>query len=273
MGIISNIKNRYKINKDTLWYLNFGFCIVSVIDILYIIFEFRYLRSEFPENLGLLALILCVALNVITFICNRKFFNTPVTVVNSIGLFLSSYIMYRLLRGEPIVYRLIGIIPFVACIISIVFIVSQWHIRNSVNAGEALVKVAKVKLSFDFTPEDVINDYRLSLAEIENRYNMGNDDRASFEHEKQELLADVHQILMELVTSDDVCIMDKLETIHQAKTECIILEDNYLLWKNQLLKDEDVLKQQRDKAQELYEAKAITEEEYNHRMELLKDEF
>jgi hypothetical protein len=273
MGIISNIKNRYKINKDTLWYFNLGFCIVSVIDILYILFEYRSLISEFPENLWLIALMLCVALNVVTFICNRKFFNTPVTVVNSIGLFLSSYIIYRLLRGEPIVNRLVGIIPFVACIISVVFIVTQWHIRNSVNAGDALVKIAKVKLDIDFTPDDFIDDYKLSLNEIEKRYNMGDDDRASFEHEKSELLADVHQILMELVLSDNIGVMDKLETIHKAKTECIILEDNYLLWKNQLLKDENEVLLLRERSNELFKSGAISEDEYNHQIELLKDEF
>ena len=46
-----------------------------------------------------------------------------------------------------------------------------------------------------------------------------------------------------------------------------------MLWKNQLIKDEDALKTTKNRVQELYDSDGIGQEEYNHRMELLSDEF
>ena len=35
-----------------------------------------------------------------------------------------------------------------------------------------MVRVAKVKLDFDFRPEDIIDEYRLALSRIEKKHNM-----------------------------------------------------------------------------------------------------
>ena len=136
-----------------------------------------------------------------------------------------------------------------------------------------MVRVAKVKLDFDFRPEDLIDEYRLALSRIEKKHNMGEKNRAVFEKEKEELVQDTHQILKEFINNGDVVLLDKLETLYQAKRECIITEDNYLLWKNQLLKDQQALETSKNRVEELFDSDSIGKEEYLHRMELLSDEF
>ena len=85
---------------------------------------------------------------------------------------------------------------------------------------------------------------------------MGEKNRAVFEKEKEELVQDTHQILKEFLSNGDVGLLDKLETLYQAKRECIITEDNYLLWKNQLIKDEEALKTTKNMVQELYDSES-----------------
>ena len=53
-----------------------------------------------------------------------------------------------------------------------------------------LVKIAKVKLDFDFKPEDLIEEYKVALNAIDKKYHFGAKDREKFEKEKEELLQD-----------------------------------------------------------------------------------
>ena len=50
-------------------------------------------------------------------------------------------------------------------------------------------------------------------------------------------------------------------------------EDNYLLWKNQLINNSTEIERVKKETENLYKVGSISEEEYNHCMKLLEDEF
>ncbi|MBQ9674256.1 MAG: hypothetical protein IJV39_06495 [Ruminococcus sp.] len=271
MGIISNIKNRYRVNKNALWFINIGFILATSIISLLSAFCFVFFFGDKVEFLAsAVVLILSVLLNVISIFSNRRFINTPIEVIAAVGILLSAIVLFIYAKGS---YKYAALLLVVTLVIDIVVIILQWNIRKDKDSEGSLVKIAKVKLDFDFVPEDVIEDYRIALKNIEEKYDMGNKDREAFEKEKSELLADTHQILKVFVSNTDVSVLDKLKTLQMAKTECIIVEDNYLLWKNQILKDEEQTQALRAETEQLRKNKVISQEEYLYRCELLKDEF
>ena len=149
-------------------------------------------------------------------------------------------------------------------------------VDNGVKIGwkeNKLVKIAKVKLDFDFKPEDLIEEYKVALNAIDKKYHFGAKDREKFEKEKEELLQDTHQILKEFISNDEVTLLDKLETLYKAKAILIISEDNYLLWKNQLINNSTEIERVKKETENLYKVGSISEKEYNHCMKLLEDEF
>lgn len=86
-------------------------------------------------------------------------------------------------------------------------------------------------------------------------------------------MQDTHQILKEFISNDEVTLLDKLETLYKAKANLIISEDNYLLWKNQLINNSTEIERVKKETENLYKVGSISEEEYNHCMKLLEDEF
>ncbi|MGN0459279.1 MAG: hypothetical protein ACI4HL_00030 [Ruminococcus sp.] len=269
MGVISNIKSKYKVNKNILWVCNTVLLLLTSVQYIGIAVWYA-VTGEWESSILLLSvLVLCVAVNIIDVLSHRKYINLPVAVVNIVVLAVSIYML--IISGDMMWF--LWCVPAVTLIISIISVVLQSRGAKTGQPKNSMVRVAKVKLDFDFRPEDIIDEYRLALSRIEKKHNMGEKNRAVFEEEKEELVQDTHQILKEFINNGDVALLDKLETLYQAKRECIITEDNYLLWKNQLLKDEEALKTAKNKVQKLFDGDGIGQEEYLHRMELLSDEF
>ena len=269
MGVISNIKSKYKVNKNILWICNTVLLLLTALQYIAIVIG-AAITHEWQKNIPLMiVLVLCVAVNVIDVLLNRKYIHLPVSIINIVVIAVSTYML--IISANLLWY--LWCVPIVTLIVSTISVVLQSLGAKTGQPKNSLVRVAKVKLDFDFRPEDIIDEYRLALSRIEKKHNMGEKNRAVFEKEKEELVQDTHQILKEFLRNGDVGLLDKLETLYQAKRECIITEDNYLLWKNQLIKDEDALKTTKNRVQELYDSDGIGQEEYNHRMELLSDEF
>ncbi|MGN1126598.1 MAG: hypothetical protein ACI4RI_04075, partial [Ruminococcus sp.] len=233
MGVISNIKSKYKVNKNILWICNTVLLLLTSVQYLGIA-VWCAVTGVCESNIPLMiVLLLCVAVNIIDVLSHRKYINLPVAVINIVVIAVS---VYMLIISANLPWYL-WCVPVVTLIVSIISVVLQSLGARTGQPKNSMVRVAKVKLDFDFRPEDLIDEYRLALSRIEKKHNMGEKNRAVFEKEKEELVQDTHQILKEFINNGDVVLLDKLETLYQAKRECIITEDNYLLWKNQLLKD------------------------------------
>ncbi len=269
MGVISNIKSKYKVNKNVLWILSAVLLMLTSLEYFGVVIWFA-VASLWKTHIPLvIALVLCIAANVTDLLLHRKYINTPVSIVNIVVIAVTIYML--IFSGNIMWY--LWCIPVVTLILSIISVVLQYLGAKTGQPKNSMVRVAKVKLDFDFRPEDIIDEYRLALSRIEKKHNMGEKNREIFEKEKDELVQDTHQILKEFLSNGDVGLLDKLETLYQAKRECIIAEDNYLLWKNQLLKNEEEFIKAKNRVEELFKCDSISEEEYNHKMELLSDEF
>lgn len=269
MGVISNIKSKYKVNKNILWIISTVLLMLTSAQYLGIVIWFA-VTGLWEINIPLtISLVLCIGVNVTNLLLHRKYINTPISIVNIVVIAVT---IYMLIISVNMRWYLCCI-PAVTLILSIVSVILQNLGAKTGQPKNSMVRVAKVKLDFDFRPEDIIDEYRLALSQIEKKHNMGEKNREIFEKEKDELVQDTHQILKEFLGNGDVGLLDKLETLYQAKRECIIAEDNYLLWKNQLLKNEDEFVKAKNRVEELYKGDSIGEEEYNHKMELLSDEF
>ncbi|MCH5203041.1 MAG: hypothetical protein J1F17_07545 [Oscillospiraceae bacterium] len=266
MGIISNIKNRYRVNKNVLWVINtiliFLTMAVCIFAALYSLISFQ--SEEKYVFSGIITL--TVAVNIIAFVCNRKYLNTPVSVVAVAATALSVYMM--IIYFDSMYWA--AILSSVSLIIYIITVIMEYRTARS---EKSLVKIAKVKPDFDFRPEDVIEEYRLSLKLIEEKYNMGEKDRDAFEKEKEGLLSDTHHIMRKFIDSNNVSLIFKLETLYQAKKECIIAEESYLLWKNYLLKDNTTAVETKAEIENLYKNGGISQEDYIHHQELFMNEF
>lgn len=266
MGIISNIKNRYRVNKNVLWVINAIFIILTMaVSIFAIVYSLVFFQNE-KRYVFSSTMTLIVVVNVIAFVCNRKYLNTPVSVVAVVATALSVYML--IMHFDSMYWT--AFLPSVSLIIYIITVIMEYRTARS---EKSLVKIAKVKPDFDFRPEDVIEEYRLSLKSIEEKYNMGEKDRDAFEKEKEGLLSDTHHILRKFIDSNNVSLIFKLETLYQAKKECIIIEDSYLLWKNYLLKDNAVAAETKAEIENLYKNGGISQEDYIHHQELFVDDF
>ncbi len=270
MGIISNIKSKYRVKINILWIINLIF--ISLSSAIFIFsFILCLINSKVTGARGIEKIFFCsvmilsLALNVIAFFCNRKYVNTPISIVAAVGMCAAVYMIFMYM--DILVCK---IVPTITIAVDVAAIIMEWKMTRQ---RQIPIKIAKVKLDFDFKPEDIIEEYRLSLKEIEKRYDMGDKDREAFEKEKSELLSDTHHILKEFIGNRDVVLLDKIETLYQAKRECIITEDNYILWKNHLLKNEKIVDELIDETKYLFKNNGISQEVYNHRMELLKNEF
>ena len=258
MGIISNIKNKYKVNKNILWAINGILTAITTVYSGYIIY------SCFPIVKGSIALItvatLCIIFNFLSFCLNRKYLNTPISICSLIIMALLTAIL--VINPNYNWYMWVEVaLNVVTALLTIIYQFVGVKIGWKENK---LVKIAKVKLDFDFKPEDLIEEYKVAL---------NAKDREKFEKEKEELLQDTHQILKEFISNDEVTLLDKLETLYKAKAILIISEDNYLLWKNQLINNSTEIERVKKETENLYKVGSISEEEYNHCMKLLEDEF
>lgn len=279
MGIVSNIKNKYKVNKNPLWVVNFIFQILAVCNYIFVFlyyFKFAEYSNIFnnDESFGftLSLYILYASLVVSVFLsafCNRKFINYPMLVTPVVVLIIICVMNF--ICDDISFY--FNIVPFISVILGIITIVHQTISFKSKYKENQVVKVAKVKLDFDFSPKDIVEEYQLSLSEIEKRYDMGNRDREKFEQEKDELMQDTHEILKKFIGSKDIELLDKLETLYLAKVQCIIREDSYILWKNKVIKHADNVDDIKEKIEKQLARGKITTEEFSHFEELLKEEF
>ena len=269
MGIISNIKSKYKVNKNILWICNTILLMLTSAQYLAIVVG-SVIIGRWQSNIPLMiVLVLSVVVNIIDILLHLKYIHLPVAIIDIVVIAVSIYML--IISGNLPWYW--WCLPAVTLIVSIISVALQSLGAKKGQPKNKMVRIAKVKPDFDFRPEDIIDEYRLALSGIEKKHNMGEKNRAVFEKEKDELVQDTHQILKEFLSNGDVSLLDKLETLYQSKRECIITEDNYLLWKNQLLKDEEALETAKNKVRALYDSEGIGQEEYKHRMELLSDEF
>lgn len=267
MGIISNIKNKYKVNKNILWAVNAVLTAITTLYCGYIIY------TGFPlskESIPLITIaLLCIVFNFLSFGLNRKYLNTPVAVCSLVIMALLTTVLILNSKYNWYMWVEVALNVFT----SLLSIIYQFvGVKIGWNANK-LVKIAKVKLDFDFKPEDLIEEYRVALNAIDKKYHFGAKDREKFEKEKEELLQDTHQILKEFISNEEVTLLDKLETLYKAKADLIISEDNYLLWKNQLINNSTEIERVKKETENLYKVGSISEEEYNHCMKLLEDEF
>lgn len=267
MGIISNIKNKYKVNKNILWAINAILTAITTLYSGYIIY------TCFPIVKGSIALItvatLCIILNFLSFCLNRKYLNTPISICSLIIMAMLTAILVINPKYDWYMWVEVAL-NVVTALLTIIYQFVGVKIGWKENK---LVKIAKVKLDFDFKPEDLIEEYKVALNAIDKKYHFGAKDREKFEKEKEELLQDTHQILKEFISNDEVTLLDKLETLYKAKAILIISEDNYLLWKNQLINNSTEIERVKKETENLYKVGSISEEEYNHCMKLLEDEF
>lgn len=203
--------------------------------------------SCFPIVKGSIALItvatLCIIFNFLSFCLNRKYLNTPISICSLIIMALLTAIL--VINPNYNWYMWVEVaLNVVTALLTIIYQFVGVKIGWKENK---LVKIAKVKLDFDFKPEDLIEEYKVALNAIDKKYHFGAKDREKFEKEKEELLQDTHQILKEFISNDEVTLLDKLETLYKAKAILIISEDNYLLWKISLLTTQQRLKELRKK--------------------------
>lgn len=267
MGIISNIKNKYKVNKNILWAINAILTAITTLYSGYIIY------TCFPIAKGSIPLIavasLCIIFNFLSFCLNRKYLNTPISICSLIIMAMLTAILVINPKYDWYMWAEV-LLNVVTALLTIIYQFVGVKIGWKENK---LVKIAKVKLDFDFKPEDLIEEYKVALNAIDKKYHFGAKDREKFEKEKEELLQDTHQILKEFISNDEVTLLDKLETLYKAKAILIISEDNYLLWKNQLINNSTEIERVKKETENLYKVGSISEEEYNHCMKLLQDEF
>lgn len=266
MGIVSNIKNKYQVNKNILWTANGIFTALTTLYCVYIIY------SVIPLVSGSISLIIsasvCMIVNLLYICLNRKYINSVVSVCS---LLVMALFAVNLIINDYSWYMWIGVVCNV--VLSLCSIIHQFVGVKVGWSSNKLVKIAKVKLDFDFKPQDFIEEYRVALSVIDKKYNFGEKDREKFEKEKEELLQDTHQILKEFISNEEVTLLDKLETLYRAKIDLIISEDNYLLWKNQLINNSTEIDRVKKETENLYNVGSIDEEEYKHCLVLLEDEF
>lgn len=272
MGILSSIKNKYKSKRNVLWYVNLVSVIFSIVliqfSMKFFFADWAYLYYWYDAKLFFVpsGMILVIIFDLLSLFFGWKYINTPLAVIAAFGNLFAAYVLYIIFADWYYC------VPGVTFVINIANIGVQWNARKSSGSESSLVKIAKIKYGTDYSPETIIADYRNSLADIEEKYNMGNDDRTAFEEEKSELLADTHSVLMQIVESEEVGLIDKLETIYMAKAECIISEDNYLLWKNQILKDKSMVSEVASQIKDSHEKGGLSDEELQHYIMLLKNE-
>lgn len=274
MGMLNKVKNRYLVNRSFLWIVSMILMLVTDIECLCLFIQGSIRLSNMPSAerlpvyyICIIILEICFVVNGLAIFFNRRYRNTPILVAAVATMaFVVAILLY------DVSYMLfVWLLPLVSVVVGITNIVSQLYYSKKKKNGN-LVKIAKVKPDLDFQPEDMIEEYRESLKAIEEKYDMGNEDREAFEKEKEELMKDMNQILMDFVSNDNVSLIYKLETLYQAKTECIIPEDNYLLLKNQIINNKDSVEDVHYKNEELLRSGKISSSEYAHREELLKNE-
>ena len=274
MGTLSNVKDKYLINRNVLWIVNIVLLCATVLQCFALTIQGIVMLSEFKQEdilaeyyiFGIVQ-IACAVVNLLTVVYNRRYINMPISVTAVVVMF--AVVIIQLVVAKAL-WELC-IVPILAIIFTIINMVTQFC-RSRKKEKEALVKVAKVKLGLDFQPEDMIEEYRKSLKNIEDKFDMGKEDREAFEKEKEDLMQNMHQVLKELVANSDVSLIYKLETLYQAKRECIIPEDNYLLMKNQIISNKDSVKDAHIKNKHLLQQGVITSTEYAHREELIENE-
>ncbi len=276
MGVLNKVKNRRLVKRNVIWTISRIFLWLTAVQCLvfavqgFVIF-FKMPISDIPVKYCIYAVFqaICVVMNVLAVFMNRRYVNIPISILSVV--FMLGTISLGILNLQTNYILLLSVVPALTVIFCVIALILQFC---SPKKGEqdSLIKVAKVKPDFDFQPEDMIDHYKMSLKEIEDRYDMGNRDRQTFEKEKEELMQDMYHILNEFVGGDEVSLIYKLETLYQAKNECIISEDNYLMWKTQIIKDHNSVRDAHMKNEELLENGSITKTEYDHREELIKDE-
>ena len=167
MGIISNIKNKYKVNKNILWAINGILTAITTVYSGYIIY------SCFPIVKGSIALItvatLCIIFNFLSFCLNRKYLNTPISICSLIIMALLTAIL--VINPNYNWYMWVEVaLNVVTALLTIIYQFVGVKIGWKENK---LVKIAKVKLDFDFKPEDLIEEYKVALNAIDKKYHFG----------------------------------------------------------------------------------------------------
>ncbi len=259
------------VEKNILWFANLIFLLLtSAVSVLSALCFLIYFEPSIELSAAAAVLLCSAVINLISVFSNRQFINLPIEIIATVGILISAMVLMSFATGG---YKLLSLVLLVTVLLNLAVILLQWSLKKKGRNKTSVVKIAKVKPDTDFSPADVIEDYRRSLKEIEEKYDMGNKQRELFEEEKAELLVDTHQILKTFVANANVNILDKLKTLDMAKKECIIGEDNYLLWKGQLLKDEARIRSLRSEASRMRKNHIISEDEYLRRMELLQYDF
>ena len=93
MGVISNIKSKYKVNKNILWICNTVLLLLTALQYIAIVIG-AAITHEWQKNIPLMiVLVLCVAVNVIDVLLNRKYIHLPVAIINIVVIAVSTYML------------------------------------------------------------------------------------------------------------------------------------------------------------------------------------
>ena len=148
MGVISNIKSKYKVNKNILWICNTVLLLLTALQYIAIVIG-AAITHEWQKNIPLMiVLVLCVAVNVIDVLLNRKYIHLPVAIINIVVIAVSTYML--IISANLLWY--LWCVPIVTLIVSTISVVLQSLGAKTGQPKNSLVRVAKVKLDFDFRP-------------------------------------------------------------------------------------------------------------------------